>query len=218
MRRVACPTPFRYARGGMNTEPNAMPATSAGLLARARDLTDRPAWERLVAIYEPLLHGWLRRQNVQHADAEDLVQGVLTAVAAELRGFQHNGRAGAFRSWLRAMLVNRLRAFRRSRRVRSVCQPESDLLTRLADALADPVGDLARRWDDDHDRFVARRLLDRVESEFQPATWQAFRRVTADGADPDQVAEELGISVASVYAAKSRVLKRLREEADGLLG
>lgn len=203
----------------MNPEPKVTtPATSTGLLTRARDLTDRPAWERLVAIYEPLLHGWLRRQNVQHADAEDLAQGVLSAVAAEIQGFQHNGRTGAFRSWLRAMLVNRLRAFRRAQRVRSTCQPDSDLIARLADALDDPASDLARRWDDDHDRFVARRLLDRVESEFQPTTWRAFCRVAVDGADPDPVAAELGISVASVYAAKSRVLRRLREEADGLLG
>jgi RNA polymerase sigma-70 factor (ECF subfamily) len=203
----------------MNPEPQvATPATSTGLLTRARDLADRPAWERLVAIYEPLLHGWLRRQKVQHADAEDLIQGVLSAVAAELQGFQHNGRTGAFRSWLRAMLVNRLRAFRRSQRVRAACQSDSDIIARLADALDDPASDLSRRWDDDHDRFVARRLLDRVESEFQPTTWRAFCRVAMGGADPDQVATELGISVASVYAAKSRVLRRLREEADGLLG
>ena len=116
----------------MNTELKApMPATSTGLLTRARDLTDRPAWERLVALYEPLLHGWLRRQDVQHADAEDLVQGVLSAVAVELQEFQHNGRTGAFRSWLRAMLVNRLRTFRRSQRVRSVCQSDSEALPGL---------------------------------------------------------------------------------------
>jgi RNA polymerase sigma-70 factor (ECF subfamily) len=195
-----------------------MPATSTGLLTRARDLTDRPAWERLVAIYEPLLHGWLRRQGVQHTDAEDLVQGVLSAVAAELQGFRHNGRTGAFRAWLRTMLVNRLRAFRRSQRVRSACQSGSDLLARLADVLDDPASDLTRRWDDDHDRFVAHRLLERVATEFQPKTWRAFCRVAVDGADPDQVAEELGISVASVYAAKSRVLRRLHDEAGGLLG
>ena len=194
-----------------------MTPTSTTLLARARDLSDRPAWERLVNLYEPLLHGWLRRQGVQHVDAEDLVQAVLSAVAVELPNFSHNGRTGAFRAWLRNILVNRLRAFRRSQQVRSVCRTNTNVIDRLADVLDDPDSDLTRRWDDDHDRFVARRLLERVRAEFQPKTWQAFQRVAVDGADPDAVAAELGLSVASVYAAKSRVLKRLHEEADGLL-
>jgi RNA polymerase sigma factor (sigma-70 family) len=190
-----------------------MPETSTGLLRAARDCTDDEAWRRLVSLYEPLLQGWLRRQGVQHADADDLVEDTLATVAQELPTFKHNGHVGAFRSWLRGILVNRLLTFRRSQRVRTICPADSDLLHRLADVLADPESDLARKWDDDHDRFVARKLLDHIEPEFQPQTWQAFRRVALDGADPDLVAAELDISLASVYAAKSRVLKRLRQEA-----
>jgi RNA polymerase sigma-70 factor (ECF subfamily) len=190
-----------------------MNETSTGLLRAARDHANDEAWGRLVSLYEPLLQGWLRRQGVQHADADDLVEDTLATVAMELPAFEHNGRSGAFRSWLRGILVNRLRALRRSRRVRSVCRADSDLLDRLADVLADADSDLARRWNDAHDRFIARRVLERIEPEFLPQTWQAFRRVALDGADPDLVAAELNISLASVYAAKSRVLKRLRQEA-----
>lgn len=190
-----------------------MPETSTGLLRAARDCGNDDAWRRLVCLYEPLLQGWLRRQSVQHADADDLVEDTLATVVQELPTFQHNGRAGAFRSWLRGILVNRLRAFRRSQRVRSICPADSGILHRLADVLADPASELARRWDDDHDRYIARKVLERIEGEFQPATWQAFRRVALDGADPDLVAAELDISLASVYAAKSRVMKRLRQEA-----
>lgn len=187
--------------------------TSTGLLCAARDCGNDDAWRRLVSLYEPLLHGWLRRQGVQHADAEDLVGETLATVAQELPSFNHNGHPGAFRSWLRGILVNRLRSFRRSRRTRSICHADSALLQRLADLLADPGSNLARQWDDDHDRYVARQLLVRIEPEFQPKTWQAFRRVALDGVDPDLVAAELDLSLASVYAAKSRILRRLRQEA-----
>jgi RNA polymerase sigma-70 factor (ECF subfamily) len=191
--------------------------TSTGLLNAAHDCADGDAWRRLVSLYEPLLQGWLRRQGVQHADADDLVAQTLAAVAQELPTFHHNGRTGAFRSWLRGILINRLRPYRRSQRVRSVCPADSDLIHRLADVLADPQSDLTCRWDEDHDRHIARKLLQRIEPEFQSKTRQAFHRVTLDGADPDLVAAELDISLASVYAAKSRVLKRLRQEAAVLL-
>ncbi len=194
-----------------------MHETSTGLLRAARDHANDDAWGRLVSLYEPLLQGWLRRQGVQHADADDLVADTLATVAQELPTFRHNGQVGAFRSWLRGILVNRLLTFRRSQRVRSICPADSDMLHRLADVLADPDSDLARQWDDDHDRYVARKVLEQIEPEFQPQTWLAFRRVALDGADPDLVAAELNVSLASVYAAKSRVLKRLRQEAADFL-
>jgi RNA polymerase sigma-70 factor (ECF subfamily) len=190
-----------------------MPETSTGLLRGARDCSNSDAWQRLVSLYEPLLHGWLRRQGVQHADAEELVAETLATVAHSLPNFQHNGHAGAFRSWLRGILVNRLRTFRRSQRVRSVCHANTDLLQHFAGVLADPDSDLVRQWDDDHDRYIAGKLLERIEPEFQAKTWLAFRRVALEGADHDLVAAELDLSLASVYAAKSHVLKRLRQEA-----
>jgi RNA polymerase sigma-70 factor (ECF subfamily) len=190
-----------------------MPATSTGLLRTASDPAAVDAWGRLVSLYEPLLHGWLRREGVQHADSEDLVQEILTTVAQELPHFRHNGQTGAFRSWLRQVLANRLRAFRRAQRTRSLVQPNIDLLDRLADQLHDPATDLSRRWDEDHDRYLARKLLQRLEPAFQPRTWRAFERVAVEGANPEQVAQELGLTIDAVYAAKSRILKRLQQEA-----
>jgi RNA polymerase sigma-70 factor (ECF subfamily) len=185
------------------------------LLCVARDCTNNEAWLRLVSLCEPLLYGWLRCQGVQHADADDLVQETLATVVLEAPTFQPNGHPGAFRCWLRRILINRLRGFRRAQRVRSICRPDSELLGRLADVLDDPSSDLTCRRDDDHDRHVARHLLERIEREFQPKTWQAFRRVALQAADPALVAAELDLSLASVYAAKSRVLRRLRQEAAG---
>src|SRR5690348_2074087 len=98
------------------------------LLHAARDTTNNEAWLRLVSACEPLLYGWLRCQDVQHADAEDLVQETLATLVLEAPTFQPIGHPCAFRCWLHRVLINRLRHFRRALRVRLICRPDSDLL------------------------------------------------------------------------------------------
>jgi RNA polymerase sigma-70 factor (ECF subfamily) len=92
----------------------------------------------------------------------------------------------------------------------------ADMLAEL-DQLEDSASDLSRGWDAEHDQYVTRRLLEMIEPEFQPATWQAFRRVMLEAASAREVADELGMTPNAVWIAKSRVLHRLREEAAGLI-
>ena len=72
-------------------------------------------------------------------------------------------------------------------------------------------------WDEEHDRHITRTLLASIRLEFQPATWRAFQRQVQDGRPAADVAAELGLSVNAVLIAKSRVLKKLREKAEGLV-
>jgi RNA polymerase sigma-70 factor (ECF subfamily) len=182
------------------------------LLNAARDGTNKEAWRRLVGLCSPLLHAWLRCQHLQHADAEDLVQETLTILALEAPTLQPNGNPRTFRCWLRKVLIHRLLNFRRAQRVRSICRSDSELLDQLADRMGDSRGGLTRRGNDVHDDNVARQAMERVEPEFQPKTWQAFRRVALVGDGPEVVATELHLSLSSVYVAKCRVLRRLRQE------
>ena len=193
-----------------------MSPTSATLLERLRDRTDAEAWQRLVELYTPLLSGWLRRHALQAADVDDLVQEVLAAVAREAPHFQHSGRTGAFRHWLRTILANRLREFWRSRQARPAATGDSDFAAML-DQLEDPDSGISRLWNQEHDQHIVRRLLALIEPQFTSSTWQAFHRVVLDGAPPDTVAAELGLTVNAVFIAKSRVLQRLREEGRELL-
>jgi RNA polymerase sigma factor (sigma-70 family) len=187
--------------------------TSASLLQRVRERNDAADWERLVQLYTPLIRTWVGRHVPQPDDASDVVQQVFTVVVTRLPAFVHNGRLGAFRHWLRSITVNHLRAFWRSRRPRT---GQAEVEAAL-DQLADPASDPSRQWDLEHDRHVAHKLLEYVEPEFRRATWQAFRRLVIDDAAPEAVAAELGLSVNAVLIAKSRVLRRLRQEAQGLL-
>lgn len=83
--------------------------------------------------------------------------------------------------------------------------------------LEDPASDLSRRWDREHDEHVAGRLMELLEAEFEPTTWQAFRLLMLGGKSTAETAAELGISEGAARVAKSRVLRRFRQEVDGLL-
>jgi RNA polymerase sigma-70 factor (ECF subfamily) len=173
------------------------------------------AWKDLTALYRPLLVGWLRYQAVPVNEVDDLVQEILLAVVQHLPSFSHSGRIGAFRGWLRTIAHNRACDFwkTRSRQQHAAGGSMAETLGQLED----PNSELNRLWDAEHDRYVLRCLLELMELEFELTTVQAFRRVTLEGASSADVARELGISVGAVYAAKSRVLGRLREEAEGLI-
>jgi RNA polymerase sigma-70 factor (ECF subfamily) len=188
--------------------PVPSPGTSASLLDQARDRC-AGAWDRLVALYTPLLHAWLTAAGLQPADRDDLTQRVLAILIERLPAFEHNGRPGAFRAWLRSVTVNLLREHWRNR-------PAAGSESVLAQ-LADPDGGLSRLWEEQHDHHVLHSLMVLVRPEFTRPTWRAFLRVALDGVPAQIAAEELGLSVNAVLIAKSRVLARLRQEARGLV-
>jgi len=186
--------------------------TSATLLQRLRDHRDGDAWECLVRLYTPLIRGWLKRHLPQSADVDDLAQHVFAVVVEKLPAFEHGGRTGSFRAWLRGITVNRLRMFWRSRPEGGGPDAEPVL-----QQLEDPHSDLSRLWDREHDQHVVRHMLARIEPEFKPTTWRAFRLLVLDGREAEAVAAEVGLSLNAVFIAKSRVLRRLREEMTGLV-
>lgn len=185
--------------------------TSSSLLLLARDRRDHAAWSRLVCLYTPLLTAWVRRAGVHAQDVDDLVQEVLLAVARDLPSFGYDRSRGSFRGWLRVILTNRCRHHLRSRPATLTVD------VAVLDELEDEASDLALRWDVEHDQQVAARLLIVIRTEFESLTWTAFDRVVIGGEKPAAVANALGMSVNSVYQARSRVLARLRLEAGSLL-
>jgi RNA polymerase sigma-70 factor (ECF subfamily) len=192
-----------------------MNETRQSLLFRAQS-GEADAWKDLTDLYRPLIIGWLNRQGVPAIDLEDLSQDVLLSVVKHLPTFEHSGNRGAFRSWLRTIVCSRTNNYWRAIEVSTQASGGSGATAALQQ-IADPDSDLNRQWDQEHDRYVIHCLLDLIEAEFEPATRRAFRRLALDGASGAEVAEELGMSVAAVYVAKSRVLHRIREEAEGLI-
>src|SRR5262245_16884636 len=193
-----------------------MSQTPVSLLERLGKRPEPGAWQQYVDLYTPLLVRWLRRYPLPSHDAEDLVQEVLGVVVRRLPHFRHNRQAGAFRHWLRTVLVNCLRKFWRGERSRPQATGGSDF-ARMLEQLEDPGSALSHLWDREHDRHVIEGLLKRLGAELTPSTWQAFRGHVVEGRPAAAVAAELGLTGNAVVIAKSRVLRRLRQEACGLI-
>jgi len=193
-----------------------MSETSLSLIERVQQQNDNSCWADLVAIYAPLLLRWTLRYDVQQSDAEDLVQDVLLVVYRELASFQHQGRAGSFRSWLRTILVHRLRNHWRSRKSQ-VKAIGGSKFEELLQNLADPASGISRIWDREHDARVLACLMKQISSRFTPTSLEAFERTAVRGEAASEVARDLGVTVNSVFIAKSRVLNELRRRTKDLL-
>ena len=189
--------------------------TSVSLLERLAGKPTDDDWRRLDDLYRPLLRAWMTRAGVLASDVDDLVQEVLLVVFREIAGFERRGQ-GAFRAWLRTILANEVRDYLRGRKYRPTATGDSDI-RRILEELESHDSALSRLWDREHDQHVVASLLERVQDDFAPVTWQAFLRHVQEGEPAGQVAEALGLSLNSVLLAKSRVLKRLRQELAGLV-
>lgn len=190
--------------------------TSASLLERLRVSGDTEAWDRFAELYGPLLFRWLQSYRLQHHDACDVAQEVLTVVARQIAGFEYDPARGAFRGWLRTILANQLRAYWRRRRQHPPGVGDSAWQQRLAE-LADPESQLSGIWNQEYGEYLRDRALRLIQTDFEATTWQAFWRVVVEARPAADVAAELGISRNAVYIAKSRVLERLKQELAGLL-
>jgi RNA polymerase sigma-70 factor (ECF subfamily) len=164
-----------------------------------------------VRLYTPLLYAWLRRQGLQQADAADVVQEVFLVLTRKLPDFTYDRGKGQFRSWLRTVTLNKLRD-RQKRRQPALLGPDEE-------ALAERPGPDHAEWlaEDEYRRYLTARALELMRAGFAPATWKACWEHVVEGRPAAAVAAELGITPGAVYAARFRVLARLRQELDGLI-
>jgi RNA polymerase sigma-70 factor (ECF subfamily) len=193
-----------------NAFENASTSTSRSLLARLR-ANDPGAWDRLVALYAPLVWHWCQRLNLPGQDSADVFQEVWGAVATHIHAFHKESPKDTFRGWLRTITTNKVRDhFRRLRR-EPMATGGTDAQMRwsqLPETDADDEGPEAN--EDNHRLF--QRALELIQTEFEERSWSAFWRIVVDGRSPQDVAEELAMSPGAVRVAKCRVLHRLRQE------
>ena len=130
-----------------------MVSTRLSLLQRAQG-GDENAWEKISVVYQPMISWWLRRQNLNPHDAEEIGQEVMLVVIRRLPEFEHSGNVGAFRSWLRTISANQLRTYAR----KYFNQPKTgaDQFHMKLDALQDDASELSQQWDHQYNQFVIR--------------------------------------------------------------
>ncbi|MCA9057786.1 MAG: sigma-70 family RNA polymerase sigma factor [Planctomycetaceae bacterium] len=184
------------------------PETRASLLLKVRDPSDQAAWREFFEIYEPVIRGMAQRRGLQDADAEDVTQQILLSVSQALAKRPHDSNRARFRTWLHRVVENAvLNSLQRARPDRGT--GESGVLELLHQTEDSGDSDELRR---EYQEQAFRHAAVRIRPEFSESTWQSFWRSAVEGEDCAAIAADLGISVGSVYTARSRVMKRLREK------
>ncbi len=185
-------------------------ATSATLLGRVGvSPSDPAAWARFVGVYGPKIRGWCKRWGLQEADSEDVTQDVLLRMAQRMRSFTYDP-ARSFRGWLHTVTRNALAEFLAHRKRHCAGSGDDRVLELLQSVPARE--DLLDRLKEQFDTEMLGEAFACARARVEPNTWKAFQLLTRDGLSGDEVARQLGMNVASVFKAKSRVLEHLREE------
>jgi len=151
---------------------------------------------------------------LQEADAADVTQDVLRAVALAIRRFEYDPSRGTFRSWLRAVVRSKVARFldRQHRNPGNPCNlGQTTSLDDAAAELPSVSDDSADEWDREYRRHLFDWAAGKVRREVRPATWDAFWMTAVEDRPAAEVASRLGLSIGGVYVARSRVTSRLHE-------
>jgi len=189
---------------------NPSPETRPSLLIRVRDPTDQAAWQEFVEIYRPVILRLARQKGMQAADAEDVAQVVLAAVAKAVEQREHDPKRAKFRTWLRRVANNAiLNALSRGRPDRGSGNPALQSLLDRQESPQGPDSDLLRL---EYRREVFRWIARQVRKEFRADTWDAFRLTSIEGRSIAAAAKELGKNPGAIYAEQGRVMRRIQEK------
>ncbi len=193
-----------------------MNTTSITLLERVTNDRQNADWVRLLSIYRPLIDFQIRSYASLRSESDDIIQDVVIVLMSELPQFQRQ-RKGSFRAWLRLIIVNQIRYALRRRKALGQSVSEQSHILEQVDELADPASIAAKKWDEQHDRFVFQKACEMVEKEVSTKNWLAFCRHALQHEPAQQVADDLGMSVNAVILTKSRIAARIRRDVLGLI-
>lgn len=186
-----------------------MSTTSATLLQRLKDSSDRAAWDRLVTLYAPMVKAWAYHAGASASEMDDFLQEVFLLLLKKLRSFEYDIN-GSFRGWLQTVVENKWYEFQR-RKPKAV-NGSSEF---WGVAAAPPTSKVFE--EEEYRRYLIRRVFELIQTDFQLSTREAFLQTALQGRPASEVARELGLTPADVYSARSRVMARLRSELSGLL-
>jgi RNA polymerase sigma-70 factor (ECF subfamily) len=188
---------------------NPSPETRESLLIRLGNPADEVAWREFLEIYRPLIYRLACRQGFQDADAEDLTQQALLAVAGAIGRWREGKHEGSFRAWLFTITRNLMTNFVTRSQWHSVGGTSFTQMIEQQPADDEPTRRLVQQ---EYQAELFRWAAGQVRGEFQPTTWDAFWRTTVDGESISETARALSLSIGAVYAARSRVIARIKRK------
>jgi len=192
----------------MNKQTTKFPETRASLLVNLQSGDDEAAWQEFVAVYRPVIYRMACRRGMQDADAQDLTQKVLMSVSGAIGSWEQ--RDGIrFRHWLRKVASNAILKSL-TRQPKDTGRGGTTVIQMLGNAPADEE-QIQRELQLEHQREIFLRAAAIVRADVDPDTWEAFQLSVIEGLPIEEAAEKSGKGVGAAYAARGRVMKRLKQ-------
>ncbi|TLD68395.1 sigma-70 family RNA polymerase sigma factor [Phragmitibacter flavus] len=187
--------------------------TRVTLLHRIADPADQRAWEEFVCLYAPLIFAFASRRGLQHADASDITQEVLSAVTKAIQGFEYDRTKGTFRSWLYTIVRRKMAGYfdRHAKTSRNNVDSGQELLEQQCAVAEDEA-----HWDLEFRRHIFQQATERARGEFSEKVWQVFVLTALEGRPVNEVGEQLQMRPGAVYVARHRVIRRLHDIVSSL--
>jgi RNA polymerase sigma-70 factor (ECF subfamily) len=183
--------------------------TRLTLLSRLRrEPNDQTAWQEFLTRYEPKVYAWCLGFGLQDTDARDVTQNVLLRLVKRMRTFVYDP-SGSFRAWLKTMTRNAWKDLLEEQE-KARGSGDSAVERLLHDVAAG--NSLATCLKEQFDLEVLDEAKVRVQWRVDIQSWEAFQLTALLDVPGAEVAQQLGMNVAAVYKAKSRILKMLQEE------
>lgn len=189
--------------------------TRPSLLLELRDVENAVAWERFVDLYTPLVFQFASKRGLQEADAADVTQEVMKAVAAAIQKFEYDPARGGFRNWLFTVARSKLNNFLQQQRNNPMALGGTTMFRRIQEQ---PAGEEESEWNHQYRLRMFHWAAETVRGEFQAPTWEAFWQTAVLNRPVGDVARGLGLSEGAIYIARSRVIARLRARIEAATG
>lgn len=186
------------------------PDTRSSLLLRVKNVAgDERAWEEFMELYRPVIMRMARTRGLQEADAQDLTQQVFLSVYQAIERWTPQSGETRFRNWLSKITRNAI--------LKALSRVPHDLpvggshANDLLGQLVSPAPQLQQQLDEEVQKEIYHRAAEIVQQEVNDRSWQVFQWTAVEDTSIEEAAQRLNQSVGSIYAMRSRVMRRLRD-------
>ena len=203
----------------MPRPPNSIRSTRASLLLRLKDWQDQASWQDFFDSYWGLIYGVARKAGMTDAEAQDVVQETLMAVARQMPGFNYDPQIGSFKAWLLKLtkwkILDQFRKRKSDRRSEPITANESG--TTPIEKFADPNGqEFDAVWEEEWRLQLLAAAIDHVRRRIDPQKYQIFDFYVNKEWPAEKVAQSFGVPIDQVYLAKHRVTQAIKSEVERL--
>jgi len=182
-------------------------STRKTMLIRLKDQYDEKSWEEFVATYRQYIYNVIRRMELNHHDALEIVQLVLIKLWKKLPDFSYDNYRGKFRNWLYTVTANQVRDFLRGKNLSLSKIPDSSKDLEKSISIPEIEEIAEKEWK----TYIANMAWEKVKNHFSEGVCRAFL-MSIEGHGVEKISAEIGVSESSVYVYKKRVQDRLQEE------